>query len=81
MQWLILSFSVIWEVDIQDDDENEEKNMTKIYVQRNSDRELLGDYNFCEKGIMCEVHDLKEELGSAWLQAEGIRCVWEATVI
>lgn len=60
-------------MDIQDDDENEEKNMTKIYVQRNSDRELLDDY--CEEGIICEVHDLKEELGSARLQAEGIRCV------
>lgn len=81
MQWLILSFSVIWEVDIQNDDESEGKNMTKIYVQRNSDRDLLDNYNFCEEGIMCEVQDLKEELGSARLQAEGIRCVWEATVI
>lgn len=57
------------------------KKMTKIYVQRNSDRDLLDNYNFCEEGIMCEVQDLKEELGSARLQAEGIRCVWEATVI
>ena len=35
-----MSISVVWEVDIQDDDENEEKkNMTKRYVQRSSDRE------------------------------------------
>lgn len=29
MQWLILSFSVIWEVDIQNDDESEGKKYDK----------------------------------------------------
>lgn len=74
MQWLILSFSVVWEVDIQDDDENEEKKYDKDICAKKL-RELLDDYNFCEEGMMCEVQDLKEELGSARLQAEEIRCV------
>lgn len=82
-----MSVSGVWEVDIQDDGENEKKNMTKRYVQRNSvrdllddlqrnsDRDLLDDYNFCEERIMCDMQDLKEERGSAKLQTEGIWCV------
>lgn len=52
-----MGISVVWEVDIQDDNENEKKYMTKRYMQRNWDKDLLDDYRSCEEVMMFKTRD------------------------